>query len=174
MQKINPFVVTSVIKLHEDGYSSRRVAEFVGYCKSTVNDVLRRAKAADLTYAKAQELGFMRTAEMLYPPKPNVPDDAIVEKHQRFLKDKTLTKKDLWEEYIQENPDGVKYSQFCEKMNQLKPRRRTAKRPASKSAATARAAATAKASSSNQSQSPPPIAPRNYEAEGIREPGYYK
>jgi hypothetical protein len=74
----------------------------------------------------ALELGHLKTAELLYPPRPC--DAAVAEKHKALCADKQLNMKKLWKEYIQENPDGIRYTQFCATMNKLgKPEHRKSK-----------------------------------------------
>jgi hypothetical protein len=126
VRKTDPFVVTAILQFHEAGYSSRKIAKISGSSRATVLEVKKRARNAGITYAKALELGHLRTAALLYPPRPC--DAAVAEKHEALCADRQLNMKKLWKEYIQENPDGIRYTQFCAAMNKLgKPERRKAK-----------------------------------------------
>src|SRR6478736_6895086 len=111
--------VRDVLRLKAAGVSGNEIARRVGVAPSTVRLTLRRLAAAGLgwplpagltdTALEAQlftgagkKQGHRRRAE---------PDWAAV---HRELKRKHVTLQILWDEYIERQPDGYRYSRFCE------------------------------------------------------------
>jgi len=78
---------------------------------------VQRAKQAGLTWPLPDDLQDDALERLLFPPSPAsssrqrpAPDWRRV---QNELKHKGVTLQLLWEEYLQQNPDGYRYSQFC-------------------------------------------------------------
>jgi transposase len=88
--------VRDVLRLNAAGVSGNEIARRVGVASSTVRLTLKRLTAA------GKKQGHRRRAE---------PDWAAV---HRELKRKHVTLQILWDEYIEQNPDGYRYSRFCE------------------------------------------------------------
>jgi biotin operon repressor len=114
MKKTDQIVLLDILKLSKERYSSRQIAELTGCSKTTACQVLQKAKELGIDFDKAVEIGTNKLFQAMYPPRDLRPlDEAIYEKFLKFENDKRLTRMALWEEYIKENPDGVKYGQFC-------------------------------------------------------------
>jgi transposase len=89
---------------------------------STVHKYLKRAEAAGLRWPLPEGWDEGRVESALFPrpvvptPEPaparTRPDFAAV--HEQLRQHKHLTLQLLWEEYRQANPDGYRYSRFCE------------------------------------------------------------
>ncbi len=89
---------------------------------STVHKYLKRAEAVGLRWPLPEGWDEGRVESALFPrpvvptPEPALartrPDFAAV--HQQLRQHKHLTLQLLWEEYRQANPDGYRYSRFCE------------------------------------------------------------
>jgi len=89
---------------------------------STVHKYLKRAEAAGLRWPLPEGWDEGRVESALFPrpvvptPEPALartrPDFAAV--HEQLRQHKHLTLQLLWEEYRQANPDGYRYSRFCE------------------------------------------------------------
>src|SRR5277367_1111073 len=111
--------VRDVLRLKAAGVSGNEIARRVGVAPSTVRLTLKRLAAAGLGWPLPVELidaaleaqlftavgkkqGHRRLAE---------PDWATV---HRELKRKHVTLQILWDEYIQQHPDGYRYSRFCD------------------------------------------------------------
>jgi transposase len=111
--------VREIMRLKSAGVSGQEIARRVGVAPSTVRLTLKRVVAADLAWPLPAEVtdavleaklftgvgskqGHRRQAE---------PDWAWI---HRELKRKHVTLSILWDEYIAAQPDGYRYSRFCE------------------------------------------------------------
>jgi len=111
--------VRDVLRLKTAGVAINEIARRVGVASSTVRLTLKRLAGAGLHWplpaettdtaleaqlftAVGKKQGHRRRAE---------PDWAAV---HRELKRKHVTLQILWDEYIEQNPDGYRYSRFCE------------------------------------------------------------
>lgn len=106
------------LKLHA-GLSGRQIAKSCNLSPSTVTEYVGRITAAKLSWPLPPELDDDEALNKLLfydPHKPVAirpePDWAYV---HRELRRKHVTKLLLWQEYKEQHPDGVQYSQFCEK-----------------------------------------------------------
>jgi transposase len=108
-----------ILRLHlEGGLSLRETARLAKIGKTTVGDVVLKARAAGVTWLVAQSLGDDALEARLYrPPVPAAsrhlePNWAHVH-HE--LKRPGVTLQLLWEEYAQSNEQAYKYTSFCVK-----------------------------------------------------------
>src|SRR6266446_4609450 len=99
------------------GRSHREVAQHLGAGLGTVSGVERRARAAGLDWPQVEALGDARLEARLYgPPTPPthhraVPDGAYLHAERRKP---GVTLELLHLEYLEQHPDGYRYTQFCE------------------------------------------------------------
>ncbi|MEN6360314.1 MAG: IS21 family transposase [Smithella sp.] len=107
-----------ILRLHNNvGLSQRDIAKSVGCSLGTVSSVLLKAREAGIEYPN--QLTSKELGTLLYPSvekkqgvaKPE-PDLEYIH-HEMGLKGVTLQL--LWEEYKIEHPDGLMYTQFCER-----------------------------------------------------------
>jgi transposase len=102
---------------YELGLSQREIAESVKVALGTVSGVLAKARAAGISYPPG--LNNKELGSILYPPKEgdgksNHAEPDMEHIHREMQKDGvTLTL--LWEEYKAEHPDGLMFTQFCER-----------------------------------------------------------
>ncbi len=112
--------VREVLRLAlEAGLNQRQVARSLSLSPTTVGEYLRRTEAAGLTWPLPGELDDASLESRLYPvvaagktdtrPIPN-----WSEVHQE-LKRKGVTLLLLWQEYKATRPNGLQYSQFCDR-----------------------------------------------------------
>jgi len=112
--------VRQVLRLaHEAGVTQRQIARSVRMSPTTVGECLRRAKRAGLCWPLPEDLDDAQLEARLFPPPPKLapsqrplPDWAEVHSE---LKRKGVTLMLLWEEYKTIHPEGLQYSQFCER-----------------------------------------------------------
>src|SRR6266436_2475163 len=88
----------------------------------TVHKYLKRAEAAGITWPLPEDWDEARVDAALFPrrgptvaeknPARTPPDFAAV--HEQLRSSKYVTLQLLWEEYRQGNPEGYRYSRFCE------------------------------------------------------------
>src|ERR1022692_650707 len=89
---------------------------------STVHKYLKRAEAAGLSWPLPEDWDEARVDAAVFPrreptrPEKNsartAPDFAAI--HEQLRSSKYVTLQLLWEEYRQADPDGYRYSRFCE------------------------------------------------------------
>jgi transposase len=100
------------------GVSGREIARRLGISPSSVRETLKRVAAAGLAWPLPEDLTDTVLEDRLYGNagtkqgyRRNVePDWALI---HRELKRKHVTLSILWDEYIAQNPDGYRYSWFC-------------------------------------------------------------
>src|SRR3954453_15815018 len=111
--------VREVLRLKVAGVSGNEIARRVGVASSTVRLTLKRLAVAGLIWPLPAELtDTVREAQLFTEAgkkqghrRRAEPDWAAV---HRELKRKHVTLQILWDEYIEQNPDGYRYSRFCE------------------------------------------------------------
>ncbi len=110
--------IKGILRLNELGLTRREIGRSLSISHNTVVDVVRQAEAAGLTKGAAEEMDEAALDACLYPPtmpsrvKRPEPDP---EKMHRELTRKGVTRQLLWLEYKAEHPDGLGYTQFCER-----------------------------------------------------------
>jgi transposase len=112
--------VREVLRLAlEAGLNRRQVARSLALSPTTVGEYLRRAERAGLSWPLPPGLDDTELEARLYPhlaqgkadTRP-IPDWAEV---HRELKGKGVTLMLLWQEYQATHPEGLQYSQFCDR-----------------------------------------------------------
>ena len=99
-------------------HSYRDIAQSLNISKSTVYDYLARAKIAGISWPFSEEITEQELYDKLFLP---VSQTAIQrplpewEEIHRELRKKGMTLRLLWREYRDIHPDGLAYSQFCER-----------------------------------------------------------
>jgi transposase len=107
--------IREVLRLKSEArLSDRQIAAVLGSARSTVQECLRRARLAGLSWPLS-DLDNEELHERLYPRAPQAPryptpDFAAI---QRELATKGVTRMLLWQEYKAQHPDGCQYSAFC-------------------------------------------------------------
>ncbi len=110
--------IKEVLRLHhQKGLSARQVAKSLGIGRSTIQDYLRRAEQAGLSWPLPPELDDGTLEDRLFPciqcaPQQKRQMPPLEYLHQE-LKKKGVTLQLLWHEYKEKHPEGYQYSQFC-------------------------------------------------------------
>lgn len=122
-ERLDMRFVREILRLHFScGQSSRQIAK-QGYIRTTARDYIARANKNSLTSWAMIEplteeqlevrLGFKMITGLTWLAKTKVmPDWGHV--HREFTRHKHVTLALLWQEYLEENPGGYQYSQYCE------------------------------------------------------------
>ena len=111
--------VREIVRLHQAGVSTREIGIRVGVAASTVRLTLRRVAVAGMvdaipaeqTDAALEKLLFTGSGKKTGHRRCADPDWASI--HQE-LKRKHVALTIVWDEYIAREPDGYRYSRFCE------------------------------------------------------------
>jgi transposase len=90
----------------EVGLGLRQIARSCSIGLGTVHEYLQRAEAAGVTWPLGEDWDDDRLEAALFGGPPRA-------RRQRQL-NRHVTQQLLWEEYRQANPDGYRYSRFCE------------------------------------------------------------
>ena len=113
--------IKEVLRLKfELGFSQRQIARSCAIGRATVDDYLKRADAAGLSWplpegwddSSLEAALFTRPTQRGTEPKRSLPDFAGI--HDQLQHHSHLTLQLVWEEYRQANPDSYGYSHFCE------------------------------------------------------------
>ena len=103
----------------EAGLSIRAIARSIQASPSTVGEYIRRANTAGLSWPLPETLDEHALEGRLFPTaavsvrvERPIPDWARVHAERRR---KGVTLALLWQEYKAEHPEGLQYSQFCER-----------------------------------------------------------
>ena len=105
---------------HDLGFSLREIGNSCNCGKSTVSEVLERAKRARIDWPI--EMSDKQLMSLLYPPmeNKNSPPEPDMDYVFCEMKKKSVTLMLLWEEYKAKYPDGIMYTQFCERYRNFK------------------------------------------------------
>lgn len=105
---------------HQVGLSLREIGQSCNCGKTTVSETLKRAEEAGIAWPI--ELNDKQLMSLLYPPvkKDGLPPEPDMEYIFYEMKKKGVTLMLLWEEYKEKHPDGVMYTQFCERYRKFK------------------------------------------------------
>jgi len=108
--------IKEILKLKEGGFSYRDIATSVGCGKSVIGETIKRAEAANIR--SSHEYTETELEAFLFPEKNGFVDSKEPDMMYILaeLSRKHVTRQLLWEEYKHERPDGLMYSQFCEKI----------------------------------------------------------
>lgn len=113
--------IREVLRLRfEKNMSGRQIGQALGIGRTTAQEYLQKAQEAQLTWPLPDSLNDDELQKLLFSsPVPKIekavarplPDHLRI--HQELRK-KGVTLQLLWEEYQQANPQGYRYTQFCE------------------------------------------------------------
>jgi len=121
MRRMEMLKAKEVLRLkHEVGLSIREIGKACSCGKSTVSEILERAQKASVTWPT--DLSDKQLMSLLYPPveKKTSPPEPDMEYVFIEMKKKSVTLMLLWEEYKKDNPNGIMYTQFCERYRKFK------------------------------------------------------
>src|SRR5665213_2319459 len=109
MRSIEMLTAREILKLkYEKELTTRDIAASAGCSKSSVSNLIKRAKKAGLTWPV--NVSDVRLMQLLYPAvqasKAKTPEPDINYVY-RELKRKGVTLTLLWEEYKEQHPDGL-------------------------------------------------------------------
>lgn len=121
MRRLEVLKVKEILRLkHEVGLSLREIGKSCDCGKSTVSEVLERAENAGVTWPVT--LTDKQLLSLLYPPitsKHTMPEPDM-EYVFYEMKRRSVTLMLLWEEYKHKHPDGIMYTQFCDRYRKFK------------------------------------------------------
>ena len=125
-RSLSEMKIREILRLKESGLSNTQIAQSltVQYARSTVVEVLKRSKQADITYASSQELSDQELEKVLYPRKymGKRPKADLDEEHwARRIAETGKTCLAIWEdEYLPGNEKAMSYGGFSLRIKKWK------------------------------------------------------
>ena len=115
--------VREALRLHEEcNLSKRQISQALKVSRPAISNYLDRCKELNLTYQKVQEMTDDELSNTFADQKTEDPRliklNSLFSKYEKELTRVGVTKQILWDEYISENTNGYKYSQFCHHFKQ--------------------------------------------------------
>jgi transposase len=112
--------IREVLRLSALGLAQHQIARSCSIVQSTVHKYLKLAEAADIRWPLPEDLTERQLDQILFgkrPAQPSrrshpAPDFPAIRKELEAHKDLTLEL--VWREYKQVQPDGYRYSRFCD------------------------------------------------------------
>jgi len=111
--------IREIIRMHQElGLSNRTISKATGVSRPIVSQYIKDIKSAGLNSNEVQKMPDDVLLEILTGKNSKGSERykhllSNFESYSRELKKVGVNMKVLWEEYIQENPAGYSYSQFC-------------------------------------------------------------
>lgn len=111
--------IREILRLkYESGLSNRAIAGACKISNSTVGEYLRRAQAAGISWP-LPEISEEELIQKLFPDRQPIVGDKIRplpdwEAVRKELRQKGVTLRLVWMEYLERHPDGYQYTQYCE------------------------------------------------------------
>ncbi len=124
MRRTDMLKAREILRLDRAGLSLRDIAQSCRCGKTTVSEVLTRAKKTNIGWPI--DLSDKELMSLLYPPalKPPTLPEPDMEYIFYEMKKKAVTLMLLWEEYKETYPHGLMYSQFCSHYRDFKKKNR--------------------------------------------------
>jgi len=125
MRRTDMLKAREILRLkHQTGLSLRDIAKSCNCGKTTVSEVLERARKVKIDWPL--DLNDKELMSLLYPPiekKSKIPEPDI--EHIFYeMKKKHLTLMLLWEGYKEAHSNGIMYTQFCQRYREFKKQNR--------------------------------------------------
>lgn len=111
--------IREILRLRDELHlSQRETAKAVGKSRDAVSNVLKMAKAVNITYDIAKDMSDDALKDVIYPnsnPYRDIPEPDMDWIDREMKNHKNMTMMILHQEYLEKYPDGLKYTQFCER-----------------------------------------------------------
>ena len=114
-----------ILRYHSNGFSQRQIASLTGVSRGTVIKVIDAFKCANISWEEVRSFTDTELEERLFKKdkEPSIYLEPDYEALSRELNRKGVTKKLLWEEYVQQcdvvGKLPYKYTQFCVNFNKF-------------------------------------------------------
>jgi transposase len=121
--------IKKALQLLDAGKSERHISKQLGLSRNTLRKYLEKISLSEQSNDQLMTLSDADFSALIYG-EPNVVVktsrqerfDSSIDYFIKELKKVGVTRQLLWKEYLKQDPDGFGYSQFCERLIQLKSR----------------------------------------------------
>lgn len=123
-KSINMVQIRRILQLHNSGTSRLQIATGLQMHRKTVTDYLNKFEASGKTCDELLALNDQALSDIVFSKPAPTKDFRFDILFKQFpylvseLKKAGVTRSLLWEEYLAEQPDGYRYTQFCEHLSQ--------------------------------------------------------
>lgn len=111
--------IKEILRMNDELHlSQRETAKAVGKSRDAVSNVLKMAKASNITYSIAKAMKDDELKKLIYPnnnPYRDIPEPDMEWIDHEMKNHRNMTMMILHQEYLEKYPDGLKYTQFCER-----------------------------------------------------------
>lgn len=121
-KRIGIMDIRQILQLKIKGFSNRKIAGLTGLHRNSVNQYVRLLVACDKPFADLLNLSDQELSALF--PSPGNTDKSryeVLSSHFKYfrkeLKQPGCTRQVLWKDYLEKNPEGYSYTQFCEHFN---------------------------------------------------------
>jgi predicted DNA-binding protein YlxM (UPF0122 family) len=109
--------IREIIRLHDTcDFSLRKIETTLNVSRPKVTEIIKNTCDSGYTFEKIKKMSDSQLLKLLQPPEAiKSKAELLAEKFPDYVKELKkpgVTIQLLWEEYIQENPDGLKSTQF--------------------------------------------------------------
>lgn len=111
--------IRGIVRLKESKISKRMISRALGVSRPVVSAYIKQIEASQITLEEVEELTDDQLIERLTQETHETDDprsSELVAQLPKICKDlgqKYTTRQGLWEEYMQNHPNGYSYTQFC-------------------------------------------------------------
>ncbi len=108
--------ITEILRLHSNGCKISDIHRACGVSHKAVRSYIAKAAAFNISYKDISELSYDEVYKLFFPENSSSeklktqPDWNYIHKE---MQKKSVTLQLLWEEFIEQHPEGCGYSQFC-------------------------------------------------------------
>lgn len=116
--------IKQLLRLHGQGHGKKAIARQLGMSKNTVKTYLQKIETGEFCIDSLLSLDEPVLEGRLFAGNPSYKQDryeGIKDELGYFSKELSkvgVTRRVLWDEYRQSNPDGYRYTQFCHHLGQ--------------------------------------------------------
>ena len=111
--------IREILRMNDELHlSQREIAKVTGKSRDAVSNVLKMSKAQNINFNLSKDLKDDELKNLIYPnnnPYRDVPEPDLDWIDHEMKTHKNMTMTILHQEYLEKNPNGLKYTQFCER-----------------------------------------------------------
>jgi len=111
--------IREALRLKSMKISNVEISRSISCSRTTLIDLFHKCDDSGLDYTKAAQMTDHELDELIYPQmnqsKVQIPDPDFKEIHEELERYGHVNRKLLWTEYQKRTPNGLAYSQFCER-----------------------------------------------------------